>query len=31
MLHITVFIFVYIYYTIENTGKLYNVIYFIMS
>ena len=26
MLHICVFIFVYIYYTIENTDKAYNVI-----
>jgi len=29
MLHISVIIFVYIYYTIENTGKSYNVIKFI--
>jgi len=30
MLHISVFIFVYFYYTIENTGKSCNVIKFIM-
>jgi len=30
MLHISVFIVVYIYYTIENTGKSYNAIKLIM-